>query len=118
MTCCHDKSLLLTTFRAIEDYAILLFGSAAYKITRLLFVALLCVHLFACAFFRVKKESAISPEDVDSFYESKNVSPAVSTNLFLQIYIFYPADLLFASALFAGPCKLLCNLVAFVISIQ
>ncbi len=60
----------------LEDYAILQLGGAAYKIGRLLFIAMLAVHIFACAFFRVKKESS-SEEDVEAFYQSKNVDPLV-----------------------------------------
>ena len=52
-------------------------GSASFKIGRLLFIAVLCVHFFACAFYRVKKDSALSQEDVNSFYESKEVEPTV-----------------------------------------
>ena len=63
--------------RAAEDYAVLLFGSSIFKILRLLMIALLFVHFFACAFFRVKKESANSPDDVASFFTSKNVDPTV-----------------------------------------
>jgi hypothetical protein len=51
---------------------IISFGSAIFKIARLLFIALLCVHLFACAFYRVKKESAANQEDVENFYLSRN----------------------------------------------
>jgi hypothetical protein len=61
----------------IEDYMVLYFGSSMFKIARLLFVALLSVHFCACAFYRVKNESASSPEDVRTFYLSKGVDPAV-----------------------------------------
>ena len=54
------------------------FGSAVFKIFRLLAVAMLCVHCFACAFYRVKKSSAYSPADVDSFYESRGTNTTVS----------------------------------------
>ena len=37
-----------------------------------------CVHLYACVFFRVKEESAASPEDVASFYSSRGVDENVS----------------------------------------
>jgi hypothetical protein len=40
-------------------------------------IALVFVHLFACAYFRVKKESANSPEDMDGFFTSKAVDPTV-----------------------------------------
>ena len=63
-------------FRVVEDYAVLYFGSSLFKIGRLLFVALLSVHFFACAFFRVKKETS-SQDDVDNFYLSRNVNSAV-----------------------------------------
>ncbi len=53
------------------------FGSSIFKIIRLLFIALLSVHFFACAFYRVKKESAISQEDVENFFLSRNAQPAV-----------------------------------------
>jgi hypothetical protein len=62
---------------AAEDYAVLLFGSSIFKILRLLMIALVFVHLFACAYFRVKKESANSPEDMDGFFTSKAVDPTV-----------------------------------------
>ena len=66
-----------TNGRKGRDYIVLNLGSASFKIGRLLFIALLCVHLFACAFYRVKKESALSQEDVDAFYEEKGVDPKV-----------------------------------------
>ncbi len=53
-------------------------GSPVFKIARLLFVALCSVHLFACIFFRVKVSSALEPEDVATFYTSKNVPDNVS----------------------------------------
>ena len=64
-----------------EDYAVLTCGASIFKIARLLSIALLSVHLFACAFYRVKKETANSPDDVVSFYSSKNVDPTVSPAL-------------------------------------
>jgi hypothetical protein len=62
----------------IEDYAVVYLGAAIFKISRLLFIALLSVHFFACIFYRVKEESAAQREDVAAFYTSKNVDPAVS----------------------------------------
>jgi hypothetical protein len=61
----------------LEDYSVLYFGSAMFKIGRLLLIAMMCVHVFACLFFRVKKESAASPDDVTAFYASKAVDPDV-----------------------------------------
>jgi hypothetical protein len=63
--------------RTLQDYIVLYFGSAVFKISRLLAVAILCVHCFACAFYLVKRESAESLDDVDSFYESRGVSSTV-----------------------------------------
>jgi hypothetical protein len=54
-------------------------GSPVFKIARLLFIAMFSVHLFACIFFRVKIASATTPEDVTSFYTSKNVDKDVCT---------------------------------------
>ena len=65
----------------IEDYMVLYCGSSMFKIARLLFVALLSVHFFASAFYRVKNESADSQEDVDMFYQSKGVDPKVNNTL-------------------------------------
>jgi hypothetical protein len=65
--------------RALQDYIVLYFGSSVFKVTRLLAVAMLCVHCFACAFFKVKQQSAASPDDVDQFYLSRGVQPTVST---------------------------------------
>ncbi len=53
------------------------FGSAIFKIIRLLFIAMLSVHVFACAFYRVKKESAVSQEDVENFYLVRNTQSEV-----------------------------------------
>jgi hypothetical protein len=64
--------------RVIEDYIVLYFGPAIFKISRLLFFAMSCVHMFACIFFRVKKDSAESTDAVDQFYISRNVNPNVS----------------------------------------
>lgn len=61
----------------IEDYAVVYFGSAIFKITRLLVVATSSVHFFACIFYRVKEESAASNEDVTTFYTSRNVQEDV-----------------------------------------
>ena len=52
-----------------------------FKISRLTFVALFCVHLFACMFFWVKTESASSPADVVEFYAARNIAEDVSTGL-------------------------------------
>jgi hypothetical protein len=62
----------------VEDYGVIYLGSAVFKIARLLFVAMVSVHLFACIFFRVKIMSAASEADVSAFYTSKNVSEDVS----------------------------------------
>ena len=64
--------------RVAEGYAVLYFGPATFKITRLLFIATLCIHIFACIFYRVKKDGAESMDDVDSFYISKNADPQAS----------------------------------------
>ncbi len=52
------------------------FGTAIFKMARLLIIAMMCVHFFACIYFKVKKESS-SPEDVALFYESKYVDENV-----------------------------------------
>jgi hypothetical protein len=59
---------------------VLYFGPAIFKISRLLVIAMSCVHIFACVFFRVKKDSAESVDVVDQFYSSRNVDPNVSQN--------------------------------------
>ncbi len=66
--------------RVIEDYVVLYFGSSMFKIARLLFVAMLSVHFCACAFYRVKNESN-TLEDVQAFYISKGVDPAVGPRI-------------------------------------
>ncbi len=75
--------------RVVEGYVVLCFGAATFKITRLLCIAMLSVHLFACLFYRVKKDSAESQDDLDFFYESRNVNstvmmPASITMLFWE----------------------------------
>ena len=79
-TSCREAfifSLTILNCRIFKDYAVLYCGSSIFKITRLLFIAIISVHFFACAFYRVKKESALSPDDVDAFYQSKNVDSTV-----------------------------------------
>ena len=62
----------------MEDFGVIYLGSAIFKIARLLFIAMFSVHIFACVFFRVKIASAAAPEDVTSFYTSKDVAGDVS----------------------------------------
>ena len=72
---------LICCRRIAEGYAVLYFGPATFKIARLLFIAMLCIHIFACLFYRVKKDGAASMDDVDSFYISKNADPEASQPL-------------------------------------
>jgi hypothetical protein len=71
----------------IEDYAVVYFGSAIFKITRLLVIATSSVHFFACIFYRVKEASASSPEDIVSFYTSRNIDENVIVNIFRSIFL-------------------------------
>ena len=63
--------------RAFEDIGVVYLGASIFKIIRLACIALFCVHLFACLFFRVKLASAESLEDVVAFYAAKNVADQV-----------------------------------------
>jgi hypothetical protein len=54
------------------------FGSALFKIMRLLFVATFSVHVFACVYFRVKIISALSPDTVSDFYTARDIATDVS----------------------------------------
>ena len=74
--------------RGLEDYGVIYLGSAVFKIARLLFVALFSVHLFACIFFRVKVSSALAPEDVATFYTSKNVPDNVSNFIGADLFLY------------------------------
>jgi hypothetical protein len=65
----------------LEDYAVLYFGSAIFKIVRLLFIALLCVHFFACIYYRVKRDTTPNTDDVEAFYQSRYVEPNVSRGM-------------------------------------
>ena len=40
-------------------------------------IATLCVHIFACIYFRVKIASADTPQDVTSFYVSRGIDANV-----------------------------------------
>ena len=60
---------------------ILYFGTVVFKIGRLIAIAILSIHCFACAFYRVKIESAASPDDVEAFYVSRGVDPTVSKHI-------------------------------------
>ncbi len=60
----------------------LYFGSAIFKIARLLLIAMMCVHFFSCIYYRVKKETTPNPDDVEAFYQSKYVDQDVSHGRF------------------------------------
>ena len=57
----------------------LYFGSAIFKIARLLLIAMMCVHFFACIYYRVKRDTTPNPDDVAAFYQSKYVDQDVSS---------------------------------------
>ena len=63
--------------RLVEDYIVVYLGSFVFKITRLLVIAVSSVHIFACLFYKVKEVSAASPDDVLSFYTSRDVGEKV-----------------------------------------
>ena len=63
--------------RLVEDYIVVYLGSFVFKITRLLVIAVSSVHIFACLFYKVKEVSAASPDDVVSFYTSRDVGEKV-----------------------------------------
>ena len=44
----------MNDYRVLEDYAVVFFGSALFKILRLFILAAFSVHFFACLFYRVK----------------------------------------------------------------
>ncbi len=98
------KFLLL---RVVEDYGVIYLGSAVFKIARLLSVAMVSVHLFACIFFRVKVISAAAEEDVAAFYTSKNIAEDVSVfgKKFLVFAILTP----WFHILCAGSWKTICQ---------
>ena len=83
----HTLIVRLSICRAIEDYAVVYLGSAIFKIARLLIVATSCVHLFACAFHRVKVESAYAPEDVTAFYTSRGIEDTVNLPVLLNCLV-------------------------------
>lgn len=83
----------LNSSRVIEDYAVVFFGSAAFKMLRLFLVAAFSVHLFACVFYRVK-DSSDDQDAVMSFYEVKEASYDVSAS-FVRL----------ESAIFSYPCQ-------------
>ncbi len=74
--------------RTIEDYAVVYLGSALFKIFRLVIIAMYTVHFGACIFFRVKMNSAASPEDISSFYAENNIQDDVSDVLCLDNFSF------------------------------
>jgi hypothetical protein len=63
--------------RAIEDYAVVYFGSAIFKIARLAIVGTITVHICACVFYSVKKTYAVSQDDVVQFYDARGISQGV-----------------------------------------
>jgi hypothetical protein len=72
---------LIAYCRAVEDIGVVYLGSAVFKISRLTFIALFSVHLFACIFYRVKIVAADSVDDVAQFYISRNIQEDVRSCL-------------------------------------
>jgi len=60
--------------QVVEDYAVVFFGSALFKILRLWILALFAIHLFCCLFYRVKVSSN-EPDTVEAFFLSRNADP-------------------------------------------
>jgi hypothetical protein len=86
------------------------FGSAIFKTFRLLFIAMLSVHIFSCAFYRVKKESAVSQDDVDNFYLVRNTQSTVMThNLSGLPVLMHVTEMLGNTLLSAGPSYGICE---------
>ena len=79
----------------------LFFGSAIFKIGRLLFIAMMSVHLFACAFFRVKKETS-SEEDMEVFYLSRNVISTVRVRMERGMHMCICLSMLLFCRIFQG----------------
>jgi hypothetical protein len=70
--------------RVIEDYAVVFFGSATFKMLRLVAFAAFSVHLFACIFYRVK-DSNEDPESVVAFFESREAAIDVSIQCIIKV---------------------------------
>jgi hypothetical protein len=59
------------------DYMVLVLGHPLFAVLRLMLLAIMCVHIFACIFYRVKKDGAASEEDVIAFYKFFRVDSTV-----------------------------------------
>ena len=79
-----------------------------FKITRLLFIAVSSVHIFACLFYKVKEISAASQDDVVSFYTSRNIDENVLIHF--SVHWIYSSPLADSSGLIAGPGESICKL--------
>jgi hypothetical protein len=62
----------------VEDYGVVFFGSAAFKMLRLFVITAFGVHMFACIFYRVKDNNE-DQHAVIAFYESKDTAFDVSS---------------------------------------
>ena len=71
--------------RLVEDYAIVYVGDTLFKVLRLVLIGGSSVHFFACIFYRVKILSAMSVDDVTTFYTSRNIDENVRPQSFLLI---------------------------------
>ena len=81
-----------------------------FKITRLLFIAVSSVHIFACLFYKVKEISAASQDDVVSFYTSRNIDENVLIHFSAELAaLINSAPLADSSGLIAGPGESICK---------
>ncbi len=71
---------------------VLVLGHPVFAILRLLLFVMMSVHLFACIFYRIKKDGAASEDDVIAFYKYFQVDSTVCCTLqMLQCCLLTPA---------------------------
>ncbi len=68
----------------MQDYVLIRCGSVFFKIFRLLAIALLLVHIFACIYWKAKTSSSTF-EDVEEFLVARDIAPDVSEDFSLII---------------------------------
>mmetsp|Transcript_30422 Transcript_30422/g.80896 ORF Transcript_30422/g.80896 Transcript_30422/m.80896 type:complete len:577 (-) Transcript_30422:1098-2828(-) len=71
----------------IHDYVVIYVGAMAFKIARLLVVASMLVHLYACIFWRLKLDYS-SEQDRADFLDAKGVDPEDLAGTYLVCFYF------------------------------
>ena len=63
--------------RFIDDYVAIFFGSTLLRTGKLLFIVLIVVHVFTCAYWLIKFNCANDPSEIEKFLSDRQLDETV-----------------------------------------